>query len=52
MKLLYLGVRHISGRYIDGEGNVRRKNERGTGTLGWKGALNHLAILYGDRLVL
>jgi putative transposase len=38
MKLLYLGIRHVSGRYIDGEGRVRQKGERGTGTLGWKGA--------------
>lgn len=52
MKLLYLGVRHISGRYIDGEGNVRAKGQRGTGTLGWKAALNHFAVIFGDRLVL
>ena len=52
MKLLYLGVRHVSGRYIDGEGNVRRKGERGTGTLGWTAALNHFAIVFGDRLIL
>lgn len=52
MKLLYLGIRHISGRYIDGEGNVRAKGERGTGTLGWKNALNHFAVIFGDRLVL
>ncbi|MDN5916032.1 MAG: transposase, partial [Pseudonocardia sp.] len=52
MKLLYLGVRHVSGRYIDGEGNVRRKGERGTGTMGWKAALNHFAVIFGDRLAL
>lgn len=51
-KLIYLGIRHITGRYIDGEGNVRRKGERGTGTLGWKNALNHLAGIFGDRLIL
>lgn len=52
MKLLYLGVRHVSGRYIDGEGHVRAKGQRGTGTLGWKGALNHFAVIFGDRLAL
>lgn len=52
MKLLYLGIRHVSGRYIDGEGHVRAKGERGTGNLGWKGALNHFAVIFGDRLVL
>lgn len=52
MKLLYLGIRHVSGRYIDGEGHVRAKGERGTGTLGWKGALNHFAVIFGDRLIL
>jgi putative transposase len=52
MKLLYLGIRHVSGRYIDGEGNVRAKGERGTGTLGWKAALNHFAVIFGDRLIL
>lgn len=52
MKLLYLGVRHVTGRYIDGEGTVRAKGQRGTGTMGWKVALNHFAVLFGDRLVL
>lgn len=52
MKLLYLGIRHVTGRYIDGDGHVRAKGERGTGTLGWKAALNHFAVLFGDRLVL
>jgi putative transposase len=52
MKLLYLGIRHVSGRYIDGEGRVRAKGERGTGTLGWHAALNHFAVIFGDRLVL
>src|SRR5699024_9549514 len=52
MKLLYLGLRHGSGRYIDGEGTVRAKGQRGTGTMGWKGALNHFAVIFGDRLVL
>lgn len=52
MKLLYLGIRHVSGRYIDGQGHVRTKGERGTGTLGWKAALNHFAVIFGDRLIL
>jgi putative transposase len=52
IKLLYLGVRHVTGRYIDGEGNVRHKGERGTGTYGWKAALNHFAVIFGDRLAL
>lgn len=45
-KLLYLGIRNVSGRHIDGGGI------RGTGTWGWKAALNHLAVIFGDRLTL
>lgn len=52
VKLLYLGIRHITGRYIDGDGRVRAKGERGTGTYGWKTALNHFAVLFGERLTL
>jgi putative transposase len=51
-KLLYLGIRHVTGRYIDGDGNVRAKGQRGTGTYGWKAALNHFAVIFGDRLTL
>jgi hypothetical protein len=35
VKLLYLGIRNITGRHIDGDGLVRERGERGTGTLGW-----------------
>ncbi|MEQ7128773.1 IS256 family transposase [Actinopolymorpha sp. B11F2] len=45
-KLLYLGIRNITGRHIDGGGT------RGTGTYGWKTALNHFAVVFGDRLPL
>lgn len=50
MKLLYLGIRNITGRHIDGEGLVRERGERGTGTYGWKRALNAFAVRFGDRL--
>ncbi len=49
MKLLYLGIRNITGRHIDGEGLARERGERGTGTYGWKRALNALAVRIGDR---
>ncbi len=41
MKLLYLGLRNISST---------RGGESGTGTYGWKKALNTLAILFPGRL--
>ena len=50
IKLLYLGIRNITGRHIDGDGLILERGERGTGTLGWKRALNALAIRFGDRL--
>ena len=50
MKLLYLGIRNITGRHIDGDGLILQRRERGTGTLGWKAALNALAVRFGDRL--
>jgi putative transposase len=50
IKLLYLGIRNITGRHIDGEG--RFVGERGTGTYGWKRALNAFASRFGDRLPL
>ncbi len=43
MKLLYLGLRNISSQ---------RGGESGTGTWGWKIALNALAILFPGRLQL
>jgi putative transposase len=50
IKLLYLGIRNITGRHIDGDGLVRERGERGTGTYGWKAALNALAVHFGDRV--
>ncbi len=50
VKLLYLGIRNITGRYIDGDGQVREKGQRGTGTLGWKAALNAFAIQFPGRV--
>ncbi|MDR2988336.1 MAG: IS256 family transposase [Nocardiopsaceae bacterium] len=50
LKLLYLGIRNITGRDIDGDGLTLERHERGTGTLGWKQALNALAVRFGDRL--
>jgi putative transposase len=52
IKLLYLGIRNITGRHIDGDGLILERGERGTGTLGWKRALNALAVRFGDRLPL
>jgi putative transposase len=52
MKLLYLAIRNITGRHIDGTGLTRERGERGTGTYGWKNALNALAVRFGDRLPL
>lgn len=49
IKLLYLGIRRITGRHIDGD---RLTHDRGTGTLGWKAALNAFAVRFGDRLPL
>lgn len=43
MKLLYLGLRNISSK---------RGGESGTGTPGWKKALNTLVILFPGRLAL
>jgi putative transposase len=41
MKLLYLGIRNIS---------TKRGGENGTGTWGWKQALNTMVILFPGRL--
>jgi putative transposase len=43
MKLLYLGLRNISSK---------RGGESGTGTWGWKMALNTLVVLFPGRLPL
>jgi putative transposase len=50
VKLLYLGIRNITGRYIDGDGQIREKGQRGTGTLGWKAALNAFAVQFPGRV--
>src|SRR5450631_1065480 len=50
IKLLYLGIRNITGRHIDGDGLVRQRGERGTGTYGWKAAMNAFAVAFGDRV--
>jgi putative transposase len=50
VKLLYLGIRNISGRHIDGDGLVLERGERGTGTVGWKAALNALAVQFPGRV--
>jgi putative transposase len=52
IKLLYLGIRNITGRHIDGNGLVLDRGDRGTSTYGWKTALNALAVRFGDRLPL
>jgi len=49
MKLLYHGVRNITGRHIDGDGLTLQRGGRGTGTLDWKRALNALAIRFGRQ---
>jgi len=50
VKLLYLGIRNITGRHIDGDGLVLERGERGTGTLGWKAALNALSVQFPGRV--
>lgn len=52
VKLLYLGIRNITGRHIDGDGLILERGERGTGTHGWKAALNAFAVHFGDRVPL
>jgi putative transposase len=50
VKLLYLGIRNISGRHIDGDGLVLERGLRGTGTYGWKAAMNAFSVAFGDRV--
>jgi len=51
VKLLYLGIRRIEGRHIDGDGRpVPAGQLRGTGTYGWKRALNDFAIRFPGKL--
>ncbi|GAA3282356.1 IS256 family transposase [Streptomyces lavendulae subsp. grasserius] len=52
MKMLYLGIRNLEGRHIDGNGNVPAGRIRGTGTLGWTRAMNQFKNRFGDRLPL
>jgi putative transposase len=52
IKLLYLGIRRIEGRHIDGDGPIPQGRTRGTGTLGWKRAMNHFMLAFPDRLPL
>ena len=52
IKLLYLGIRNVTGRHIDGDGLVRERGERGTGTYGWKAAMNSFAVTFPDRVPL
>ncbi|MET7354890.1 hypothetical protein ABZT42_44795 [Streptomyces mirabilis] len=51
-ELLYLGIRRIEGRHIDGDGPIPQGRVRGTGTLGWKRAMNHFMLAFPDRLPL
>ena len=46
IKLLYLGIRNVTGRHIDGDGLVLERGQRGTGTLGWKAAMNAFAVTF------
>ncbi|MGH3410817.1 MAG: IS256 family transposase [Streptosporangiaceae bacterium] len=50
IKLLYLGIRNITGRHIDGDGLVLARGMRGTGTYGWKAAMNAFSVAFGDRV--
>lgn len=52
IKLLYLGIRRIEGRHIDGDGPIQPGRVRGTGTLGWNRAMNHFMLAFPDRLPL
>jgi putative transposase len=50
VKLLYLGIRNITGRHIDGNGLILERGLRGTGTYGWKAAMNAFSVAFGDRV--
>jgi putative transposase len=53
IKLIYLGVRRLEGRHIDGDGKPLANGQlRGTGTMGWTRAMNQFKIRFGDRLPL
>jgi putative transposase len=51
IKLLYLGIRRLEGRHIDGDGRPLPAGKlRGTGTYGWKRALNDFALRFPGKL--
>jgi putative transposase len=50
IKLIYLGIRRLEGRHIDGTG--KGTPLRGTGTLGWNRAMNHFMLAFPNRLPL
>ena len=50
IKMLYLGIRNITGRHIDGNGLILERGLRGTGTYGWKAAMNAFSVAFGDRV--
>lgn len=53
IKLLYLGIRRLEGRHIDGDGRTLPAGQiRGTGTYGWKRALNDFAVRFPGKLPL
>ena len=51
-KLLYLAISHIEERTTSRGGTPKNPSitQRGSGTQGWKNALNHFAIIYPGRL--
>ena len=51
-KLLYLAISHIEERTTSRGGTPKNPSitQRGSGTKGWKNALNHFAIIYPGRL--
>jgi putative transposase len=51
-KLLYLAISHIEDRTTSRGGTPKNPSitQRGSGTQGWKNALNHFAIIYPGRL--
>ena len=48
IKLLYLGIRNVTGRRIDGDGLVLDINI--LGFLGWKAAMNAFAVTFPNRV--
>ena len=50
IKLLYLGIRNITGRHIDGDGFVLEEESEAPALYGWKAAMNAFAVAFGDRV--